>query len=102
MVMALGTGIGLLFTVQLVQFIKFIGFKNFSVITRLRAILVQFVLMLMAATLLTVAGYTAYKTYIGEDGNRVLQRSSDAPLLQEVKPGAADPFGGDGDKLEDK
>lgn len=91
MVMALGTGLGLLFTVQLVTLIKKVGFKNFKRVTRGRAILLQLVLLLMAVSLFTVATHTAISTYKGEESNQIYQKQgNDATPL---KKSEHDPFG---------
>lgn len=85
MVMALGTGIGLIFTVQLVNFIKKFGFDRFSKKRGLlRSLFIQAVIVAISLALLAVAINTAYQGYTGQGGNKILSGNSQTrPLLKQ-------------------
>lgn len=105
MVMALGTGIGLIFTVRIVTWIKDLGFANFGKQATPQSLLfMQAAYVLLALALFLVALATINLGLNGEDGNRLYVRANNIEALQLVTPedasqgsslGGSDPFASD-------
>ncbi|RIY31444.1 hypothetical protein CJP74_07315 [Psittacicella melopsittaci] len=84
MVMALGTGIGLIFAVQLVTFIKYLGFnKLFGKPSPGKSLFVQGVVSCIALALLFVSVHTAYVSYTSQENLKIYTRSPSTPLLKQ-------------------
>lgn len=95
MFMALGTGIGLIFTVKIVTWIKVMGFDRFKgKPSRKRAVFTQLVLACLALALLLVAISTIQVGLKGEDGNRLYTRSSDVQSLELLEDNEGGTLGG--------
>lgn len=83
MFMALGTGIGLIFTVQIITWIKVLGFDRFKgKPSRKRAIFTQLVFASLALALLLVSFSTIQTGLKGEDGNRLYTRDNTIQSLE--------------------
>ncbi|MFC6276526.1 nickel/cobalt transporter [Psittacicella hinzii] len=84
MTMAVGTGIGLIFTVEIVNIIKRLGFNRFAGKPSAgNSMFVQGVVAAISLALLIVAGHTAYTSYQSQDNLRIYTRAQNKPLLQQ-------------------
>ncbi|RIY33093.1 nickel/cobalt transporter [Psittacicella gerlachiana] len=84
MMMAVGTGIGLIFAVQLVTLIKHLGFnKLFGRASAFKSLFIQGAVCCIAIALMFVSLHTAYISYTSQDNIKIYTRSSSRPLLQQ-------------------